>query len=494
MMNIRSFFTCLMMLWVVANSAMAQPEDSSATVGQAEENSPEQPSSPAQKPTELETLEAAYKREFAFLQSQKRELEQRIDSFRQKSQSSERQLEGKIRSLERKNVSLTAESDRLNRSIEQVERRSEAARERNELLQMTFKQADATLESYGLKLQSQARFEQATPEEKLAFLFGQGLRLLRQVGQVQRTQDKFFLGDGTEAEGTVIRFGNIAAYGVSSQDAGILVPAGGERFKMWSQPAPEVAKALAEGQQPSTLKIFLFESQDHAVEEKAEKTLLVIINEGGPVAWVIVGLGGVALLLILLRVLFLSRASANTRRLTQQVNDLIQQGKRQQAQELCQQTRGAIARVMAATIRNLERDRPHLEDIISEAILHESAHLNRFGSMILIIAAISPLLGLLGTVTGMISTFDIITEFGTGDPKLLSSGISIALITTEVGLAVAIPTLFVGTLLSSWAERIKDDMEKAALRVTNISQIDKKVEPASAANVEPEGPLAYSAV
>lgn len=510
-MNIRPLFACLVLLLVIAHGAAAQPEKNPSktadkTAEQSQENASTQPSPPAQKPTDLETLEAAYKREFAFLQSQKRELEQRINSFQEKSQASKRQLEGKIRALEKKNVSLSAEADRLNNSIEQAERRSEAAQERNELLQMTFSQADATLESYGLKLQSQARFEQAAPEQKLMFMFAQGLKLLRQVGQIQRTQDKFFLRDGTETEGTVIRFGNVAAYGVSPQAAGILVPAGSERLKIWSQPAPEVAKALAEGQQPSTLKIFLFESQDQAVEEKVQKNLLTIINDGGPVAWVITGLGGIALLLILLRALFLSRASANTRRLTKQVIVLIQQGEYRQAQALCQQRRGAIARVMAATIRNLDRERPHLEDIISEAILHESAHLNRFGAMILIIASISPLLGLLGTVTGMISTFEIITEFGTGDPKLLSSGISVALITTEVGLAVAIPTLFVGTLLSSWAERIKDDMEKAALRITNLSQIDKlepKLEsaPGTAAKLEkiekpaePDDSLAYSAV
>ena len=91
----------------------------------------------------------------------------------------------------------------------------------------------------------------------------------------------------------------------------------------------------------------------------------------------------------------------------------------------------------------------------------------RFGSAILVIASVSPLLGLLGTVTGMISTFDVITEFGTGDPKLLSGGISIALVTTKLGLIIAIPALLVGSLLSAWARNIKRDMEHAALRVTN---------------------------
>ena len=109
-----------------------------------------------------------------------------------------------------------------------------------------------------------------------------------------------------------------------------------------------------------------------------------------------------------------------------------------------------------------------MEGIVYEAILQESGPLDRFGSAILVIASISPLLGLLGTVTGMIETFDMITQFGTGDPKLLSEGISIALVTTELGLIVAIPALLIGSLLSAWARNIKRDMEHSALRIINV--------------------------
>ena len=111
----------------------------------------------------------------------------------------------------------------------------------------------------------------------------------------------------------------------------------------------------------------------------------------------------------------------------------------------------------------------HLEDIVSESILHESSHLNRFGAFITVVAAVAPLLGLLGTVTGMIQTFDVITEFGTSDPKLLSGGIAVALVTTELGLIVAIPLLLLGSLLNGWAERLKDDMEKGALKIINLA-------------------------
>ena len=85
-----------------------------------------------------------------------------------------------------------------------------------------------------------------------------------------------------------------------------------------------------------------------------------------------------------------------------------------------------------------------------------------------VIALISPLLGLLGTVTGMISTFHVITLYGTGDPRMMSGGISEALVTTMLGLAVAIPIMLMHTFLSRRVEHIIGDMEEKAVALTNI--------------------------
>jgi biopolymer transport protein ExbB len=138
------------------------------------------------------------------------------------------------------------------------------------------------------------------------------------------------------------------------------------------------------------------------------------------------------------------------------------------AKKNCEDNSSAIGRVLHYTLRHLKDDRDHMEGIVYEAILQESGPLDRFAPAILVIASVAPLLGLLGTVTGMIETFDMITEFGTGDPKLLSDGIAIALVTTKLGLIVAIPTLLLGSLLSAWAKNIKRDMEYSALRIINI--------------------------
>ena len=219
------------------------------------------------------------------------------------------------------------------------------------------------------------------------------------------------------------------------------------------------------------MPIFLYESSIKQIEEKQDKTIKGVIDSGGIIAWIIAFLGIFALVLIILRFWFLKKASSSTEKILNKIVHNIENNDMDSAIQIANNKKSSSSRILYAVLRNITRDREHIEDVVSESILHESSQLNRFGSLIMVVATVSPLLGLLGTVTGMISTFDIITEFGTGDPKLLSSGISIALVTTEIGLAVAIPALLFGNVLSGWAERIKDEMEKAALRVINVYKV-----------------------
>jgi biopolymer transport protein ExbB len=415
----------------------------------------------------LDQLEAAYQKEYAFLEAQLRDLRGRVDSFNAQANRDEANKEAQIDRTEAEWLGLQSSAERLQDLITEATRELESVDDARTTLEATFLQADSTLEQYRVEELKSDAYLSSGDAERMSTVFGHAIRLLGRVSTVYQAPGAFFLRDGTEVEGQIIRVGNVAAYGVSPAGSGALAPAGEGRLKIWSDPAEATAVALGQGQKPDVLGIFLFESESKAIEEQAGKTLLGVINSGGTIDWIIVVLGAIGLLLVVLRFFFLRSASASTTKIVETVSAEVKTGNIANAVKACEQFKGSTARVVKAAVRNLDRDRAHLEDIISEAILNESSRLNRFGSTILVIAGVAPLLGLLGTVTGMITTFDIITEFGTGDPKLLSGGISIALVTTELGLAVAIPMLLMGNMLSGWAESIKDDMEKGALRVIN---------------------------
>lgn len=108
-----------------------------------------------------------------------------------------------------------------------------------------------------------------------------------------------------------------------------------------------------------------------------------------------------------------------------------------------------LGRVMQAAMQSGEQESDNLELLLDEAITREVPALENGLSMIKLLAAVAPLLGLLGTVTGMIATFQSISLFGTGDPKLMANGISQALVTTMLGLCIAIPLLFLHSLVAA---------------------------------------------
>jgi biopolymer transport protein ExbB len=109
-----------------------------------------------------------------------------------------------------------------------------------------------------------------------------------------------------------------------------------------------------------------------------------------------------------------------------------------------------------------------MEDAVQEAVLHELPRLERFLPTIAILASVAPLLGLLGTVTGMILTFEMIATLGSGNPRIMAGGISQALITTASGLVVAIPILLTHSFLAARVDRLIADMERFAAMLLNL--------------------------
>ncbi|WP_428357145.1 MotA/TolQ/ExbB proton channel family protein [Methyloprofundus sp.] len=158
------------------------------------------------------------------------------------------------------------------------------------------------------------------------------------------------------------------------------------------------------------------------------------IQQGGAVGYIILALGALGFLYAILRLVILSITG---KKMHQQMhNETVSDD-------------NPLGRVLFATEQSSSDDTATLELILDEAITREVPSLEKGLSMIKLFAAVAPLLGLLGTVTGMIATFQSISLFGTGDPKLMADGISQALVTTMLGLCVAIPLLFLHNLLAS---------------------------------------------
>lgn len=408
-------------------------------------------------------LEQAYQKEFAYLVAEKKALEQQLSELKRSQKRNLGKITSEINALQTKFLSRQNQTDQLNHQIVEASRDVDYAQNDSLLLDTTLSQADESLKKLGVRID-----ESATADNRLASAFQMATQILNKDGTVSTEEgDSYFLPDGKAIAGKIVNVGRIAKYGVSDQGAGALAPAGNGKFKVWDGQSRKTAEQLADNLYPETLDVFLFDNIEKGIEKENEKTLSDDVDAGGIVGKIIIALGIIGLALIGIRIALLVRAGSNMHKVSSKVNTEIERGDIDKALQICKKNASAASKVIAATLRNLKKDRDHIEDIISETILNESSYIDRFGSAILVIAAIAPLLGLLGTVTGMISTFDIITEYGTGDPKLLSSGISEALLTTEFGLVVAIPMLLAGNLLSSWGRRIKNDLEEAALHMIN---------------------------
>ncbi len=416
-------------------------------------------------------LQEAYQKEFAHLEAQKRALEERLERVRQEGDQRIQQAKAERNQLQGQLTSLKQRADSLSDKLENAKRKVSKGDRGDQILASTVQQANRTLKEWGLDVKVPTEGEEKQYGEILPTLFEKGTDAVSRSRTMRVKEGEFFLKDGSRTEGTIVHLGEVAAWGVSDKASGALAPAGEGRLKIWNKKSADTAEVLKAGEAPSTLDAYLYESLDEGVQKKAEKTWLSTINDGGVIAWVIVAMGVLGLLLVLLRSILLALAGRGARQLTDTVGTLVGQGQRQKALERCQDASGAASRVMETAVDHLDEGREMVEDTVAEAILHEEPTVQRFGSVILVFAAVAPLLGLLGTVTGMISTFDVITKHGTGDPRMLSGGISEALITTQLGLIVAIPLLLLGNLLKGWGNRILNNLERSALRIVNVAHL-----------------------
>ncbi|MFT5063880.1 MAG: biopolymer transport protein ExbB [Gammaproteobacteria bacterium] len=277
-------------------------------------------------------------------------------------------------------------------------------------------------------LDSLAQSKEVPASEDLRILWFLIQQEMTESGRVTQFDQQVI---GTDGESRLTAVTRVGTFALSTDDRFLQYVIGGTIEELTKQPARRYRKDVQQLSQttsgigpayvdPTRGTLFSLLRESPSLMER--------VKQGGPVGYVILALGSLGLLIAAMRLMVLSVVSIKFR---------------SQAKNISEPRQGnALGRVLSVYQEGDEKDLETLELKLQEAILKEVPKLERGQNVLKLLAAVSPLLGLLGTVTGMILTFHSITLFGTGDPKLMAGGISQALVTTVLGLVAAIPLLF----------------------------------------------------
>ncbi|WP_156905171.1 MotA/TolQ/ExbB proton channel family protein [Neptunomonas japonica] len=270
---------------------------------------------------------------------------------------------------------------------------------------------------------------------------------MTESGRISRFQAPVVAVDGHSKIQEVVRFG---LFGAASKDG---------EFLNWnvSQQVLSVLPTQPAGARSSLLDYLAGNSDEVTVDPTRgglfmlldrEPKLLERIQQGGEVGYLILVLGALGLLVAFLQMILMLRNEFQIRTQLRHGSEL--------------NSNNALGRVLLS-LQGQDLSNEQRELKVDEAILQELPRLERGQSFIKLLAAVAPLLGLLGTVIGMIATFQSITLFGTSDPKLMAGGISQALMTTVLGLVVAIPLLFCHSYLATRGRRLTQVLQEKSL-------------------------------
>ncbi len=194
-----------------------------------------------------------------------------------------------------------------------------------------------------------------------------------------------------------------------------------------------------------------------------------IMWQGGPLMWPILLCSIVALAITIERFYSLRRASIDTREFMDAMRTVLRQNRVQEALQICDETEGPVARIMKAGILKHNRSKADIREAIEDAGHLEIPRLERYLPALATCANIAPLLGLLGTVTGMIKAFyEISSRQGQVNPSVLAEGINNALITTAAGLTVAIPALVVYNYFVTRVDNMVLEMEISSSELVEL--------------------------
>ncbi len=194
----------------------------------------------------------------------------------------------------------------------------------------------------------------------------------------------------------------------------------------------------------------------------------LLFEKGGPLMYLIFLCSVTALAIIFERLWMLRSSKVIPDELVKRAESLLSSGKYSEARALLSSSNTSIARVLLEGMERADKGREAVREAMEDAGRIEATQLNQFVNMLGGIAGLSPLLGLLGTVIGMIQAFNNIVEHGVGNPGDVAGGISVALITTAAGLTVAIPAFIANRYFAGRVESLLARMEEVGVRFMEI--------------------------
>lgn len=258
--------------------------------------------------------------------------------------------------------------------------------------------------------------------------------------------------DGNTYQTDLTRIGD---FGIVGNGKFFTLKNNGDVEELQRQPSGRLTGTIAPFQNASGMaEIALDPSRGQILNLEVEKpTLPEYLDQGGFIGYLTLSLGAIGVLLAVVQWLYL----------------MLVKGKvRKQIRSEVADTGNPLGRVLSVYDSNKSVDVETLELKLDEAILKETPALERFLTLIKLISAVAPLFGLLGTVTGMIQTFQAITLFGTGDPSMMAAGISAALMTTVEGLVVAIPTLLLHSFVAGASKSVIHVLEEQSAGIIAV--------------------------
>ena len=417
---------------------------------------------PTQTLAEAFNLEQAYKNELEILRQEKVQLEARLKELRNEA-SAQEALKRDIGAMSAELMTLELDNKSTKRILQDTSNKQSSNPQ--EILAHIYKQS---LKLIGLDAETNT--EQISPIKVLESLT-QATTQIRQDGRLRKTKaHPYFDTKGLERKGEAILIAKVGAIGTEGTSVYPLLPVANLGLKQ----SPHTVPLKSPGNEVQTWPTHLFQGQ-HAIKGVVERssTLAEKFSKGGWLMWPILVLAFLSLAVALERMVFLIKVTLKDKGFSKQVEKDILNGKLETLDARCKDSQHPLAPILSEMLDSRNAPKEELEDMACQQLLRYRPNYTRFLSVLQVTALAAPLLGLLGTVTGMIGSFAAIQEFSLANPQLFSAGISEALLTTQFGLGLAIPAMLLHSLFTRMSERQLGRFQYLSLLLLNFISAEK---------------------